>query len=262
MAAGLMEALTASAVIPVVTAPAVILVEPQLGENIGAAARAMLNCGLEDLRLVAPRDGWPSETARSASAGADLVIDRARVFPSLADAVADLSYVLATTARLRDMVKPVLSVDHAMDEAWTRTCAGGRTGILFGRERSGLTNDEVSLAQAAVTFAVNPAFSSLNIAQAVLLMAWEWRKRTISAPPDRVVSAESPPARQEDIHHLFRHLEDCLAEGGFFHPPEKRPHMERNLRNLLLRAELTEQDVRTLHGVVVSLTRLRGQGRT
>lgn len=243
------------------TAPAIILVEPQLGENIGAAARAMLNCGLDDLRLVSPRDGWPSDTARSASAGADLVIDGARVFASLADAVADLSYILATTARVRDMVKPVLSVDRAMDEAWTRTRQGGRAGILFGRERSGLTNDEVSLSNAAVTFPVNPAFSSLNIAQAVLLMAWEWRKRTMAPPPDRVVSADSPPARQEDIHHLFRHFEDSLEEGGFFHPPEKRPHMERNLRNLLLRADLTEQDVRTLHGVIVSLTRLRARNR-
>jgi tRNA/rRNA methyltransferase len=229
------------------TGPAIVLCEPQLGENIGAVARAMLNCGLTDLRLVNPRDGWPSESARAAASGADVVIDGARVFPSAEDAVADLKLVLATTARPRDMIKPVL----APAEAVTRL--GPETGVLFGCERSGLTNDQVALADAVVTFPLNPGFTSLNLAQAVLLIGWEWRQATTLAtvPPP----LPSPPAARRLMLHLFHHLERELDRTSFFFPPAKRPQMRRNLMSLFSRAGLTEQDVRTLHGVVAALGR-------
>jgi tRNA/rRNA methyltransferase len=237
------------------TGPAIILCEPQLGENIGAVARAMLNCGLTDLRLVNPRDGWPSDSARAAAAGADEVIDGARVYGTTEDAIADLDLVLATTARLRDMTKDVLAPDEAV-----KRLAGPATGVLFGRERSGLTNEQVALADAAVTFPLNPGFTSLNLAQAVMLIGWEWRKAQGAAlvPPPPV----SPVASKGEVVHLMLHLERELDAAGFFFPPEKRAHMRRNLRGLLARAGLTQQDVRTLHGVIASLTRQhKGEGQ-
>jgi tRNA/rRNA methyltransferase len=240
--------------------PAIILVEPQLGENIGAVARAMLNCGLTDLRLVRPRDGWPSDPARRAAAGADSVIDGARLFDTPEAAIADLHLVLATTARSRDMVKPVLSPDAAALRLHEAAAAAQAAGVMFGPERSGLTNDHVALADAALTFPLNPGFTSLNLAQAVLLLGWEWRRRTVEAPPDEAIPAISPPATHGDVTHLFAHLETELDTGGFFFPPENRPHMVRNLRNLLVRARLTEQDVKTLHGVIACLVRLRQRG--
>jgi tRNA/rRNA methyltransferase len=240
--------------------PAIILVEPQLGENIGAVARAMLNCGLTDLRLVKPRDGWPSDPARRAAAGADIVIDGARLFDRPEEAIADLHMVFATTARLRDMVKPVLSPGAAVERIIAATAEGQATGVLFGPERSGLTNDHVALADAALTFPLNPGFTSLNLAQAVLLVGWEWRRAAAEAPPDEVVPAISQHATHGDITHLFAHLETELDAGGFFFPPESRPHMERNLRNLLVKANLTEQDVKTLHGVIGCLVRRRLRG--
>jgi tRNA/rRNA methyltransferase len=239
---------------------AIILCEPQLGENIGAVARAMLNCGLTDLRLVNPRDGWPSDPARAAAAGADVVIDGARVFDTTEAAIADLNHVYATTARLRDMVKPVLSPDAAADRMVGEMARGGRCGVLFGRERSGLTNDQVALADAAVTFPLNPGFTSLNLAQAVLLVGWEWRKRTAEPMPDEMIPSISTPATHGDMVHLYAHLEGELDAGGFFHPPEKRGHTIRNLRNLLTRAGLTEQDVKTLHGVIGALVKVRQRG--
>jgi tRNA/rRNA methyltransferase len=244
----------------VTTAPAIILVEPQLGENIGAVARAMLNCGLTDLRLVNPRDGWPSEPAQRAAAGADIVIDGARVFDSTAAAIADLHAVFATTARLRDMVKPVLSPKAAVQRIVAAAGRGETTGVMFGRERSGLTNDQVALADAALTFPLNPGFTSLNLAQAVLLVGWEWRQLIAEAPPDEIIPSISTPATHGDMAHLFAHIEADLESGGFYFPPENRPHMVRNLRNLLLRANLTEQDVKTLHGVIGCLVRQRPRG--
>ena len=242
------------------SAPAIILVEPQLGENIGAVARAMLNCGLTDLRLVNPRDGWPSEPAQRAAAGADIVIDGARVFDSTAAAIADLQAVFATTARLRDMVKPVLSPKAAVQRIVAAAGRGETTGVMFGRERSGLTNDQVALADAALTFSLNPGFTSLNLAQAVLLVGWEWRQLVAEAPPDEIIPSISTPATHGDMTHLFAHIEADLESGGFYFPPENRPHMVRNLRNLLLRANLTEQDVKTLHGVIACLVRQRPRG--
>ena len=231
------------------TGPAIVLCEPQLGQNIGAVARAMLNCGLTDLRLVAPRDGWPSADAAAAASGADSVIEAARVHATTEEAIADLTLVLATTARSRDMTKPVL----APGEAVRRLGASG-TGVLFGRERSGLTNDQVALADAIVTFPLNPDFTSLNLAQAVLLIGWEWRKAAFGAAPE-APPAVSPAATRGELVHLMRHAERELDASGFFFPPEKRPHMVRNLRSLFSRALLTQQDVRTLHGVLASLVR-------
>ncbi len=236
--------------------PAIILVEPQLGENIGFVARAMLNCGLDDLRLVQPRDGWPSQKARSAAAGADVVLDRAGLFETVEAAIGDLHQVFAATARSRDMVKPVVTPNAAVAAMQRMMAGGGRCGVMFGPERSGLTNDHVALAGAALTFPLNPGFSSLNLSQAVLLVGWEWFKATLAPQPDVVVPSASPPASRQDLLHFFDHLEGALDRGGFFFPPEKRAHMLRNLRNLFHRTELTDQDVRTLHGVVTCLERL------
>jgi len=237
--------------------PAIILVEPQLGENIGAVARAMLNCGLTDLRLVKPRDGWPSIPAERAAAGADIVLERTHVFETLREAIADLTLVCATTARSRDLTKPVLSPDAAVERLVAAEGRGERVGVMFGKERSGLTNDDVALADAAVTFPLNPGFTSLNLAQAVLLIGWEWRKSQIEAPPAETIPRLSTPATHGDLSHLFEHLERELDAGGFFFPPDNRPFMIRNLRTLLTRAQLTEQDVRTLHGVIRCLAEKR-----
>ena len=235
--------------------PVIILVEPQLGENIGAVARAMLNCGLTELRLVNPRDGWPSEPARANAAGADLVIDGVTLFDRTEDAVADLQLIYATTARLRDMVKPVLAPEPAAERLHTAGLSGLKSGIMFGRERAGLTNDEVVLADAAVIFPLNPGFTSLNLAQAVLLMGWEWRRRMLGAPAEEFMPSQSPPAERGQLLQFFQHLETELAKGNFFFPPEKKHHMVRNLRNIFERTKLTEQEIRTLHGVVRALTR-------
>lgn len=252
--------------------PAVILVEPQLGENIGAAARAMANFALDELRLVAPRDGWPNEAAVRSASGATAVVTGARVFATLDEAIADLNYVVATTARRRDMVKPVLTPASAAREACDRGDAGQRVGILFGRERTGLENDEVAIADAIVMAPVNPAFASLNLAQAVLLVGYEWYKLGGAGTLGRETAVE--PARREglalgntraatkaEMLGLFEHLEGELDTSGFLKPPEKRPAMVRNLRNLLQRMQPTEQDVRTLRGVIASLTRAHERPR-
>ena len=232
--------------------PVVVLVAPQLGENIGACARAMLNCGLTEMRLVAPRDGWPNPKATAMASGADVVLERARVFETTAAATADLDYVLATTARPRDMVKAVLTPRAAAEECRSRIAGGGRPGVLFGGERSGLLNEDVVLADAVVQVPLNPAFASLNLAQAVLLMGYEWFQRATDTPPVTVPGAESP-ATVEQREFFFSRFETALEESGFLFPPELAPTIKRNLRNLFNRAGLTDQEVRTLHGVVKSL---------
>jgi len=248
--------------------PAIILVEPQLGENIGMAARAMLNCGLTELRLVKPRDGWPSEDAAAAAAGADTVIDEARVFETTADAVADLQLVFATTARPRDMTSRLVPPAAAALEIRAFMAggmeSGGKAGVLFGREAKGLKNDDVVLADAIIMIPVNPAFSSLNLAQAVFAVGHEWFKTGAGAgdqpaPGGLSMPKETRPADKAELLGLFEHLEDELEKSGFFHVPEKRAVMSRNLRNLLQRAGLTEQEVRTLRGVISSLTTKRGK---
>lgn len=234
--------------------PAVILVVPQLGENIGAAARAMANFGLSDLRLVRPRDGWPNPDAVPMAAGATHVLEAAKVFRSTQEAVADLSYVLATTARPRGMVKPVLDGRQAGDALRQKAAAGLATGLLFGGERSGLENDDVVLADAILTLPVAPDHRSINLAQAVLLAGYEWFAGGLS-PEAEVFTDRTRPATKEELTGFFNHLEQELDNRGFFTPPEKRPAMVRNLRNLWGRADLREQDIRTLRGIVASLSR-------
>ncbi|MFN3934771.1 RNA methyltransferase [Parvibaculum sp.] len=240
--------------------PAVILVAPQLGENIGTAARAMLNFGLSDLRLVRPRDGWPNERANAAASGADLVIERARLFDTTAEAIADLDYVVATTARSRDMVKPVLTPETAARQMRQAFADGGQAGLLFGPERTGLENDDVAVADAIMMVPVNPAFASLNLAQCVLLMAYEWFKAGDDTVGERIEYLQTRPAKKEELIGFFEHLEGELDRFGFLKPLEKRPSMVRNLRNMFQRAKLTEQEVRTLRGVVAALTRRHPKG--
>ena len=234
--------------------PAVILVEPQLGENIGMVARAMANFGLGELRLVSPRDGWPSEKARAASAGANHVIDGAVVFASLREAVADLNYIVATTARARDRFKPVLGPVEAGKKLRHYFCQGQRTGILFGRERVGLDNDEVALADEIVTFPVNPAFASLNIAQATLLMSYEWMKSGLKSETDTAFRGpEVQQASKEALNGLLDHLDSALSARGYFRPAPRKPKMLDSLRAVLTRPGFSDAEIRVLRGVVASL---------
>jgi len=237
-------------------APAVILVAPQMGENIGAAARAMHNCALSDLRLVRPRDGWPNPAAQANAVGAVALIDAARPFDDTAAAVADLHRVYAVTARTRDVNKPVLTPRAAAAEI-RAVGAGMRCGLLFGRESSGLDNDDIALADRIVTVPLNPAFTSLNLAQAVLILAYEWFLAGAEAAdlPTGLVA----PATKGDLVNFFTHLETELDACGFLRPPEKRPAMVRNIRALFQRAGLSDQEVRTLHGIVTGLARHGGK---
>ncbi|MEM6763057.1 MAG: RNA methyltransferase [Pseudomonadota bacterium] len=235
------------------TPPAIILAAPQLGENIGTAARAMANFGVTDLRLVTPRDGWPNERARAASSGAHHVIDKARVYGSVDEAVADLSFVIATTRRDRDMTKRVEGPAEGLAELCNVAASGARTGILFGRERWGLENDEVARASIIVTFPVDPQFASLNVAQSVLLMAYEWRRAAMLAPAK--VETSNPPATREEVSALWRHLTDVLRPTGYFRPADMARKMERNLLLILSDAGWDRQQVRTLRGVLGHLGR-------
>jgi tRNA/rRNA methyltransferase len=232
--------------------PAIILSQPQLGENIGTAARAMMNCGLDDLRLVRPRDGWPSAKATAAASGADLVLDRARVFTDIRSAVADLVHLYAASARERDMVLREVTPRRAAAEMRAHIAAGEACGILFGPERTGLTNDEVVLADSVLRVPLNPAFSSLNLAQAVLIVGYEWFQTGSEAPAEHRRSGDSRPATKEELFSFFDHFEEALDESGFLRQLDKRPSMVRNLRNLFQRAACTEQELRTLHGVVTA----------
>jgi tRNA/rRNA methyltransferase len=250
-------------------APAVILVYPQLGENIGFAARAMANFGLADLRLVAPRDGWPNDKAHAAAAGAAFVVETATVYDSVEGAIGGLNFVLASTARPREMVKPVLSPQSAALELKRRGEKDERTGVLFGPERSGLDNDTIALADAILTAPVSADFASLSLPQAVLLFGYEWLKAESAALPlGRVTAFDGPaiegldlpdtrPATREELFGLFHHLEAELEASGFLYPPEKRPSMVRAIRNMFHRMAATEQDVRTWRGIVASLARRR-----
>ncbi|MGC5778301.1 RNA methyltransferase [Methylobacterium sp. NFXW15] len=238
--------------LPPGTAPAVILVEPQLAENIGMTARAMANFGLSDLRLVNPKNGWPKKGVREAASGATHVLDGAHIFASVEEAVADLHCVFATTARERGQMKRVFAPDEAMADLVGRE--GQRCGILFGRERVGLTNDEVSLAGAIITFPVSPDFPSLNLAQAVLLVGYEWRKASGRARLPFSGEMLSPPATREAMVALFANLEAALDVAGFY-PPEKRGGITRNMRDMLHRMALNEQDVRTFQGALRAISR-------
>jgi len=238
--------------------PIIILVEPQLVENIGMTARAMMNCGLTDLRLVDPRDPWPlhevmEERMLAASSGADDILKKAQVFATLEEAIADLNYVYATTGRTHDMINRILTPRAAVPEMVERIAADQKVGVLFGRERTGLVNDQIVLANAKITIPLNPEFASLNLAQAVLLIGYEWYQAKDATPDRQLHTGSSRPATREEYMGFYKRLEDELDKGGFFVAKEMRPIMVRSLQNMLQRAEMTEQEVRTWHGVISAL---------
>lgn len=232
--------------------PVIVLVRPQLGENIGKAARAMLNFGLTRLRLVAPRDGWPNPSAGPAAAGADIVLEKAGLFDTLADAVADCSHVYATTVRKRGVTKPVVTPEEA---ARTIHAEPGQSAIVFGPERSGLETDEVALARTILTVPINPEFGSLNLAQAVILAAYEWSKQADLVQP--TATDALPPAPQDELDGMIAQLDAMLDAAGYFFPPDRAPATRRTLRTLLTKPQWNHLEVRTLRGVLSALANPR-----
>ena len=233
--------------------PIVVLVEPQLGENIGATARAMANFGLSRLRLVRPRQGWPNDKAWMMATGAARVLDAAVLFPTLEAAIADCGFVLATTARAHDQAKPVIGSAEAANLMAPRVGAGENVAILFGRERNGLENDEVALSDAIITLPVNPAFASLNLAQAVVVIAYEWFKLASAGKLPFAMPNKSAPAPKQQLVAFFESIERELERVEFFRPPDKRATMQINLRNIFTRMQPTQQDIQTLHGVIMAI---------
>ena len=233
--------------------PAVILVEPQLGENIGAAARAMANFGLAKLRLVRPRDGWPNVQARRSASGADRILDEALLFDTIEAAIADCNFLFAATARQHDQAKPVIGADEAARLAAPRAAAGETVAFMFGRERNGLENDEVGLADAILTLPVNPAFASLNLSHAVAVVAYEWSKASAGGKLPFSMPEKSAPASKQQLLAFFSDLERELERVEFFRPPEKHTTMVVNLRNIITRMRPTQQDIHTLHGVILAI---------
>lgn len=241
---------------PFQSMPAIVLVAPQLGENIGSAARVMLNFGLTDLRLVAPRDGWPNPAADALSAGALDNGVTVQTFPALAEALEDRTHVVATTARARGMQKPVMGPADTTNALRTPGVAGA---VLFGGEKSGLSNEDVAVADNILTYPVNPAFSSLNLAQAVGVFSAAWQAN--AGLPAVFEASNEPPASRADLIRMFEHFETELERAGFFYPPEKTPLMRNNLRNALVRANWSEQEVRTFRGAIKALALGRGAAR-
>lgn len=242
--------------------PVFILVRPQMGENIGAAARAMLNFGLERMRVVAPRDGWPNPAAVAMASGAGRVLDQAGIFPDVPSAVADCDFVFATTARGRELVKPIYAPEAAMAHARALVAAGKKVGILFGPERAGLENDDVVRANAIITVPVNPDFPSLNLGQCVLLMGYEWRRQTEAVADMVYAMARTEFASGEEVEKLGDHYEQRLTDAGFFYPPEKVDGMKEGLRNMWTRLGLTRAEVQTFHGMLRQIAyALRQQDR-
>lgn len=233
--------------------PAFVLIAPQMGENIGAAARAMWNFGLERMRLVAPRDGWPNPKAVAMASGAARVLDQVQVFDDTRAALADMNYVFATTARSRDLTKPVVTPERAMEQARALIADGQKVGILFGPERAGLENDDIIRANAIVSVPVNPGFASLNLAQCALLMAYEWRRQTDEMPAEVLSMVKSRRANGIEVEKLYERFERNLDQRGFFWPEHKADPMRENLRNLLSRMPMTDADIRTFHGIVRAL---------
>lgn len=244
---------------PLIT-PAIILSQPQMGENVGAAARAMKNFGLSELRLVAPKCGWPNDKAQMVASGAGDIIERTQIFESTAAALADFQLVLATTARDRDIVREILTPDAAATRLRQAAREGVRTAILFGGERAGLTNEEMDLADAAITIPT-AEFSSLNLGQAVLLLGYEWLKAADATPPSRTRSTIAKPASRFELTGLFEHLEKELDAAEFLYPPAKKDTMVRNIRAMLLRSHLSDQEVRTIRGMIVALARNKYRGK-
>jgi tRNA/rRNA methyltransferase len=235
------------------SAPAIVLVRPQLGENIGKAARAMLNFGLTDLRLVSPRDGWPNPAAGPAASGADIVLEQARVFETVAEAVADCPFVYATTVRKRGLVVPVVTPEQAAREIRDQP---GRSAILFGAERSGLETEDVAVAQKIVTVPINPEFRSLNLAQAVILLAYEWSKHSVLAMPTEG-EPEEPRATQEQLEGLIGQVDEALDKAGYYFPPDRVPATRKTMRTILTKAGWSNREIQALRGMFRALVNPR-----
>lgn len=240
--------------------PVFVLVRPQMGENIGAAARGMLNFGLDLMRIAGPRDGWPNPRAVAVAAGAGRLLDQAMIRDTTPELIADCHHVYATTAKSRDLTMPVLSPEAAMRDAAARIAGGQRVAFLFGPERTGLENDDIARANAIVTVPVNPDFPSLNLGQCVLLLAYEWRRATAEITPATMAMAGAVWANQAEIEALVRHYEQTLDEAGFFFPPHKADSMKTNLRNLWSRLPLTRTDAEMFHGILRQMVRWARRG--
>lgn len=240
--------------------PAIVLVRPQMGENIGGAARAMWNFGLDRMKVVAPRDGWPNQKAIAMSSGAGRLLDEAGHFDSTVDAVAECSFVFATTARQRDLTKPIVSPERAMQMAAEKISAGEKVAVLFGPERAGLENDDIALANAIISVPVNPEFASLNLAQCVLLTAYEWRRARETVTHETMEMAKTEWASAIEMEKLAAHYEERLETAGFFFPEAKAEGMKINLRNLWSRLRLTRADVQMLHGIMRQMVRWKERG--
>ncbi|SEK94841.1 tRNA/rRNA methyltransferase [Roseovarius nanhaiticus] len=240
--------------------PSFVLVRPQMGENIGAAARAMWNFGLDRMRIVDPRDGWPNPAATAMASGAGRLLDEAQLAPDLPSALSDCHYVYATTARGRELTKPILSPEEAMQDAARRIADGQKVAVMFGPERSGLENEDVVRASAIITVPVNPDFPSLNLAQCVLLTAYEWRRASAAVPEGRVHMHNTEWASQTEIEALAVHYEDRMQEAGFFYPDHKATSMRQTLRNFWSRMPLTQADTRLLHGILRQMVRWKDRG--
>jgi tRNA/rRNA methyltransferase len=242
--------------------PVIILVGPTLGQNIGAAARAMMNFGLREMRLVSPKGAWPNQQAINTSSGAERILEEAKIFDTTAEAVADLQRLYATTARVRDMEKPVLAPRPLAATVRDNAVAGERSGILFGREAKGLDNEDVALSDAIVMVPVSPDHTSINLGQAVLLIGYEWFQAGDPETLTEVTRKSGQPASREELLAFFEHLEKELDDCGFLYPPEKRPRMVRNIRNMFTRNGLSDQEVKTLRGIVAGLSLHRKRNRT
>ncbi|SLN14266.1 RNA methyltransferase [Roseisalinus antarcticus] len=240
--------------------PAFVLIRPQMGENIGAAARAMWNFGLDRMRLVAPRDGWPNPSAIAMASGAGRLLDAAQAFDGVGAAIADCTHVYATTARPRELTKPVMTPEAAMRDAARRAAVGERVAVMFGPERAGMENADVALASTIVSVPVNPEFPSLNLAQCVLLMGYEWRRATTETAPVRLEGQRTELADRVEIERLGDHYEQRLEEAGFFYPDHKAEGMRLNLRNLWARQALTRAEVQMLHGIMRQMVRWKERG--
>ena len=239
--------------------PAFVLIRPQMGENIGAAARAMWNFGLDHMRVIAPRDGWPNQRAVAMASGAGRLLDDAQLFDDTPSAIADCDYVYATTARPRDLTKLVLSPEAAMRDARARIAEGQKVAVMFGPERAGMENDDIARANAIISVPVNPEFPSLNLAQCVLLTGYEWRREAVPALAARV-DAVGDWAEQVEIEKLTEHYEERLTQAGFFFPEHKAESMKVNLRNLWSRMPMTRADVQMLHGIMRQMVRWKERG--
>lgn len=240
--------------------PSFVLVRPQMGENIGAAARAMWNFGLDRMRIVAPRDGWPNPKAVAMSSGAGRLLDEAQITDDLPAALEDCTYVFATTARPRELVKPVFSPERAMQVAAEKIAAGERVAVLFGPERAGLENDDIAKANAIITVPVNPGFASLNLGQCVLLTAYEWMRQVGDVTHEVTELGKSDWATGQEVEALVNHYEDRLENAGFFYPPEKAPGMKTVFRNMWSRMPLTRADIQMFHGMMRQMVRWKEQG--